>query len=790
MAEPLSGQPLRRREDARFLTGAGLYTADIEGPGALHLHVLRSPHAHARILGVDTAAARAMPGVRLVLTGADLAAAGLGPLPCPAAVKTDEPLIVPERHALARDRARHVGEPVACVVADTAAQARDAAEAIEVSYDPLPAVVDSRAALAPGAPQVWEQAPGNQAFRFERGDRAAVEAAFAAAAHTISLDLVNQRLHAAPIEPRAAIGRHDSATDSFDLVLTGQGVHGIRAQLAGPVLGVPEARVHLSCPDVGGGFGLKNFLFPEHVLVLHAARRLGRPVRWVADGSEEFQAAVHARDFQGTARLALDAEGRFLALHADMAADLGAYCSAFGPAVPTNSISNAMGTVYAIPAVLLEVRGAFTNTLPVDAYRGAGKPEANYLMERLVDAAARRHGFDPLALRRRNLIRQFPHRSAFGITMDSGAFAETLDAAEALADRPGFAARRAEAASRGKLRGQGLACFLETARGAPGEWAAVRFAADGAVELAVGTQSNGQGHETSFPQIAADRLGLPVERFRLVQADTATVARGNGHGGARSLHMGGTALVLALDKALSRARRLAAHLLQAAPEELAFADGRFTVAGTERGIDLPALADAARDPADLPDGFAGDGATPESLPPCALDAEADNPSDLITFPGGAHVAEVEVDPGTGEIALLRYRAVDDYGTLVNPMLTEGQVQGGLAQGIGQALMERIAYDPASGQLLSASPMDYALPRAADLPPLPVRFLSVPTASNPLGAKGAGQAGAIAAPQTVVLAVLDALAPLGVTEIDMPATPERLWRAIRDARDAERRPPGV
>jgi carbon-monoxide dehydrogenase large subunit len=768
--EGFSGRPLRRREDARFLTGAGRYTADVEAPGALHLHVLRSPHAHARVLGVEAGAARAAPGVRLVLTGADLAAAGVGPLPCPAVVNTTGPLIVPERHALARDRVRHVGEPVACVVADTAALARDAAEAVEVSYDPLPAVVGSHAALAPGAPRIWQQAPGNQAFRFERGDRAAVEAAFARAAHVVSLHLVNQRLHAAPIEPRAAIGRHDPATDGFDLVLSGQSVHTIRAQLAGPVLGVPEDRVRLSCPDVGGGFGLKNFLYPEHVLVLHAARLLGRPVRWVAEPSEEWQAAVHARDLQGTARLALDAEGGFLALHADMAADLGAYCSAFGPGVPTNSISNAMATVYAVPAVLLEVRGAFTNTLPVDAYRGAGKPEANYMMERLVDAAARRLGFDPVALRRRNLVTCFPHRSAFGITMDSGGFAEALDAAEALADRTGFAGRRAESGARGKLRGLGLACFLETARGSPGEWAAVRFPADGSVEIAVGTQSNGQGHETSFAQVAADRLGVPVESFRLVQADTAAVARGNGHGGARSLHMGGTALVLALEKALDRARRLAAHLLQASPGELVFAAGRFAVEGTERGVDLFALARAARDAANLPDGMEP-----------GLDAEADNPSDLITFPGGAHIAEVEVDPDTGEAALLRYQAVDDYGRLVNPLLTEGQVQGGLAQGIGQALLEQVAYDPGSGQLLSGSLMDYALPRAGDLPPLPVRFVSVPTASNPLGVKGAGQAGAIAAPHTVVLAVLDALAPLGVSTLDMPATPERVWRAIRDAR---------
>lgn len=764
------GLSLRRTEDARFLTGQGRYVADIATPGALHGHVLRSPYAHARITGMETAAARAMPGVHAVLTHADLAAEGIGPLPCPAVVATVAPIIVPDRHALARDTVRHVGDPVAFVVADTAAQARDAAEAIEVAYEALPAVVESRAALAPGAPQIWPQAPGNLVFRFERGDRAATEAGFAAAAHVISLDLVNNRVHAAPIEPRAAVARWDAAAGSFDLLLAGQGVHGIRRQLAADVFHMPEEKFRLHCPDVGGGFGLKNFLFPEYVVLLLAARRLGRPVAWVADYTEEFQGAVHGRDLRGRARLALDAEGRFLALHAEMAADMGAYCSSHGPACPTNSVSTAIGGVYAIPAILLEVTGAFTNTTPVDAYRGAGKPEANYLTERLVQAAARQLGMDPVALRRRNLITAFPYRSATGMLMDTGRFAGNLDDLEALADRSGFAARRAEAAARGKLRGLGVACFLETSRGAPHEWAAVRFAADGMVELCLGTQSNGQGHETSFPQFAADHLGLPRERFRLVQADTNSIAYGNGHGGARSLHVGGTALVMAMDKVLDKARPIAAHLLQAAPEALDFAAGRFTVRGTERSVTLDAVAEAARDAANLPEGVEP-----------GLDAEAKNLSELITFPSGAHVAEVEVDPDTGAITLLRYQAVDDYGRLINPMLTAGQVQGGLAQGIGQALMEEIAYDPGSGQLLSASFMDYCLPRAVDLPDLDIAFGELPTRSNPLGVKGSGQAGAIGAPQTVVHAVLDALAPLGVTHIDMPATPERVWRAIRAAR---------
>ncbi len=505
-------------------------------------------------------------------------------------------------------------------------------------------------------------------------------------------------------------------------------------------------------------------------MLLLAARRLGRPVAWVADYTEEFQGAVHGRDLRGRARLALDAEGRFLALHAEMAADMGAYCSSHGPACPTNSVSTAIGGVYAIPAILLEVTGAFTNTTPVDAYRGAGKPEANYLTERLVQAAARQLGMDPVALRRRNLITAFPYRSATGMLMDTGRFTANLDDLEALADRSGFAARRAQAASRGRLRGLGVACFLETSRGAPHEWAAVRFAADGMVELCLGTQSNGQGHETSFPQFAADHLGLPRERFRLVQADTDSIAYGNGHGGARSLHVGGTALVMAMDKVLDKARPIAAHLLQAAPEALDFAAGRFTVRGTERSVTLDTVAEAARDAANLPEGVQP-----------GLDAEAKNLSELITFPSGAHVAEVEVDPDTGAIALLRYQAVDDYGRLINPLLTAGQVQGGLAQGIGQALLEEIAYDPGSGQLLSASFMDYCLPRAVDLPDLDITFGELPTRSNPLGVKGSGQAGAIGAPQTVVHAVLDALAPLGVTHIDMPATPERVWRAIRAAR---------
>jgi carbon-monoxide dehydrogenase large subunit len=734
--------------------------------------VLRSQHAHAAIDGIDAAAARAMPGVRGVFTAADLDRDGIGTLPCIAQVATVAPIIAPPRPALARDRVRHVGDPVAFVVADTREEARDAAERIAVAYRPLPSVVDAVAALAPDAPAVWDEAPGNLSYRFERGDRAAVEAAFAAAAHVVEIALVNNRVVVVPIEPRAAIGSYDAASEAFDLLLTGQGVHSIRNQLASAVFHMPPERIRAHAPDVGGGFGTKNFLYPEWVLVLYAARRLGRPVRWVAERGEEFVASAQGRDNHTRARLALDADGRFLALDVDTVANLGAYLSTNGPGSSTNSPASAMGGVYDIPSVFMSVCGVHTNTVPIDAYRGAGKPEANYLTERLVDRAASQLEIDPIELRRRNVIRRFPYRSGLGVTIDCGRFAANLDDVAALIAGCGFAQRRQDAASRGRLRGLAAACFLETSRGTPGERAEIRFHLDGRVALALGTQSNGQGHETSFPQIATDLLGLPIDAFRFVQADTREVKSGNGHGGARSMHMGGAALHQAAQMVIAKGRALAAHLLQADPKEVVFADGRFTVGsvGGERGIDLIDLAAAARDPANLPDGM-----TP------GLDADAYNDSDLFTFPNGCHAAEVEIDPETGAVTLERYIAIDDYGRLINPMLTAGQVQGGLAQGIGQAMLERTVYDDESGQLLSGSLMDYALPRAGDLPSLDVTLAGVATERNPLGVKGSGQAGCMAAPQTIVHAILDALSPLGIDHIDMPATPERVWRAIRDSR---------
>ena len=770
MTESHIGRSLGRLEDWRFLTGHGRYVDDFNLPGQLHATVLRSPHGNALIKGIGAAAARAMPGVRGVFTAADLDADGVGALPCIARVATVAPMIVPPRPALARDRVRHVGDPVAFVVADSIEQARDAAETITVAYHPLPTVVEATAAIAPDAPLLWDAAPGNLSYRFERGDRAAVEAAFAAAAHVFEIELVNNRLVAAPIEPRAAIGCYDAAADCFDLLLTGQGVHSLRQQLADIVFQMPAERFRVRAPDVGGGFGVKNFLYPEWVLVLWASRRLDRPVKWVAERGEEFVSSAQGRDNHTRARLALDRDGRFLALDVDTVADLGAYLSTNGPGSSTNSPAIAMGGVYDIPAVFMAVRGVFTNTVPIDAYRGAGKPEANYLIERLVDRAARRLRTDPIELRRCNLISRFPYRTGLGVTIDCGRFAANLDdmATRLLTDD--FEARREEAAERGKLRGLGLACFLETSRGTPGERAEIRFEPEGQVALVLGTQSNGQGHETSFPQIAVGLLGLPIEAFRFVQADTNAVKSGNGHGGARSMHMGGTALYLAAQVILSKGRMLAAHLLQADPSEVSFAAGRFTVGAGERSIGLSALAEAARETANLPDGM-----TP------GLDADAYNDSDVFTFPSGCHSAEVEIDPETGVVRLERYAALDDYGRLINPMLTRGQVQGGLAQGIGQALFENTVYDESSGQLLSGSFMDYALPRADDLPSLDVTLAQLPTMVNPLGVKGAGQAGCIAAPQTIINAIVDALAPLGIDHIDMPATPERIWRAIRNVR---------
>jgi aerobic carbon-monoxide dehydrogenase large subunit len=759
------GQSLRRLEDERFLTGRGRYVEDIEEAGAAWMHVVRSPRAHAEIARIDTDAARAVPGVLGVFTADDLAE--LGPLPCMAPVASVTPMAMPPRFALAQDRVRHVGDPVAFVVAEDRFAARDAAELVEVEWRPLPCVVDAPAAMRDGAPALWAEAANNVSYRFQKGDAEAVRTATASAAHVVELELINNRLVISALEYRAAIARHDA--DGYHLLFSGAGVHQLQKQLADYVFRVPPAQMHVACPDVGGGFGVKNALYPEWVMLLWAARRLGRPVRWNSERAEDFITTAQGRDNVTRAKLALDADGRFLALDVSTVANLGGYLSSGGPGSSTTAPANAMGSGYVIPAIFMDVFGVFTNTVPIDAYRGAGKPEVNYMIERLIDEAARRCGFDAVELRRRNLVREFPYHKALGTVIDGGRFAANLTDEMAAADVTGFAVRRDASRERGLLRGIGITCFMETARGAPNEGAEIRFSEDGRIALHVGTQSNGMGHETTYAQIAADLLGLPIETFHYVQADTLQVRAGNGHGGARSMHMGGAALCRTVDTMLAKGRTVAARLLQAQSDEIVFADGRFSVRSEpSRAIGLLDTARAARDPATATE---------------SLDTYVWNELDLITFPNGCHIAEVEIDADTGEVTLLRYGAVDDFGTLINPMLTVGQVQGGVVQGIGQALYEHTVYDPDSGQMLSGSFMDYTLPRAAHLPPLDITLNGVPTKANPLGVKGSGQAGAIAAPQAIICAVLDALAPLGVTHIDMPATPERVWQAIRRAKPA-------
>lgn len=754
-----------RLEDHRFLTGEGRFTADLRREGEVHGFVLRSPYAHAEILNVDVGDAASMPGVIAIITAADLSADGLGDLQNKSQIPSDPPMVHPPRPVLARGKVRLVGEAVAFVVAESLAAAQDASEAILVDYKDLPAVVDPAAALAAGAPQIAEDAPGNLICIFRTGDQSAADAAIAGATHVLEITVDNHRVSALPLEPRAAIGAYDAAKDELLLTLTGQGVHGIRGHLAAPVFGLPPEKLHVMAHDVGGGFGAKNFAYPEWALVLYAARKLGRPVKWVAERTEDVLGGAHGRAVKSTARMGLDTSGKILGLSAHLTADLGGYLSNGAPGSGTVSVTRSLQGMYDIPAVYMESTGVLTNTAPVDAYRGAGKPEGNFLIERMMETAARRFGFDPVELRRLNAISAFPHTTALGFEVDTGDFKALVDRAEASSDRAGFETRRAEAKSRGKLRGLGFAGFLESARGAPSEGADLRFTDDGMIEVRPGTESNGQGHETTFTQLVADRLGRPMDEVRYIQADTRETRMGSGHGGARSMHMGGTAIVGAIDMALEKGKGVAAGMLQAPPEQVQFMRGDF-VAGDGRAVSLTDVAAAARQPE-----FGLEG---------GLDSFFSWEEAPITWPAGCHAAEVEIDPETGDVQLLAYTGVDDYGVLLNEQLTEGQVIGGLVQGIGQALGEQIIYDPETAQCLSATLMDYAAPLARILPMFNIEFLSTPTEANPLGVKGSGQAGAIAAAQTVINAVIDALAPLGIDHLDMPATPERVWRAVQAA----------
>ncbi|WFU14012.1 xanthine dehydrogenase family protein molybdopterin-binding subunit [Bradyrhizobium sp. CB3481] len=768
MTEPLLGRSINRLEDERFVRGRGRYVADLAAPKALHGVVIRSPHAHARIRAINADAARRMPDVAAVLTGEDLAADSIGPLPCAVTqIPMTTPLVVPPYHALARGAVRYVGEPVGFVVAANAEAARDAAEAVTVDYEPLPPVVAIAEAIDPNAPSVWPQASGNIAFQFNRGEIGPVEAAIRDAAHVVQCELVNNRVVAAPLETRGALGEFDAATGRLHLTASAAGAHGIRNPLADDVFHVSRDKLRVSIPDVGGGFGMKNVVYPEWVLVLWAARRLGRSVKWIGDRNEDFVGSAHGRDSLVRARLALDRDGRFLALDTKVFANLGAYVSTVAPAVPTMAMASAMGGVYDIPLIAFESRGVFTNTTPVDAYRGAGKPEANYLIERCIDIAADQLGIDALKLRRKNIFRRFPHASAMGLSVEQGSFKHAIDSAVAAAD--GFKARQKSSRARGGLRGLGYACFLETARGIPNEVAEARIREDGLIELKVGTHSSGQGHETTYAQIAADALGLPLQRFRFHQGDTDELDSGGGHGGARSMHQGGTALLMAAEGVIENARRLAARLLQAGMDAVQYEAGMLRVAATGQEISLDEVARASYQ-------TPGDDVAP------GLTHQATHLCDRYTFPNGCHLAEVEIDPETGAVKLDRYVIFDDYGRLLDPRLTLGQVHGGVVQGIGQALFEQALFDEQTGQILSGSLMDYALPRADDLPAFEGDLAQdFPSKANRLGVKGSGQAGAIAAPATIMNAVMNALAPLGVRHLDMPATPERIWQAIRTAR---------
>jgi carbon-monoxide dehydrogenase large subunit len=747
-SETLIGRSLLRGEDDRLLKGAGRFIADRRLPGMLHAVLHRSPHAHATILGIDATDARAMPGVVAVFTGADLAAAGFRPLPCVRPIESIDgrPFSPPSRHALAVNRVRHVGDPIALVVAESMAAASDAADLVLVDYDPLPAAIDPET-----SPEI--------AFVWEKGERAAVDAAMAAAAAIVELRVVNNRVLMFPIEPRGAIGEHDPVSGRYTLYTPTQGAHLIR-RLVAPSLDVGEEKLRVVTEDVGGSFGLKLVNAPEQTLVLFAAKVLGRPVCWIATRSESCASDNAGRDHVSHARAAFDADGRILALEVRTFGNLGAYASALSPTTHTAGFAATLGGAYAIPAMHVRSTGVYTHVAPTDAYRGSGKPESLSLTERLMERAARELGLDPVEIRRRNLVpaTAMPYRAATGYVFDSGDFPAALERALDVADWRGFPARRAAAVAKGLRRGIGISCYIHTTGVTSSEISRVELEQDGHVVVKTGLQSSGQGHETTLAQLVADRLGLPVGRIRLLQGDTGKLAATGGpSAGSSSLQVGGVTIMRAVERMLEAARGAAAEQLETAAVDLDFSGGAFVIRGTDRAIDLAALAQrlAAAD-----------------LPVCAGEAALEGST--LTVPNGAYVAEVEIDPETGEVRLLRFSGADDAGRRLNPMLVEGQLHGALAQGIGQALTERVVYDRATGQLLSGSLMDYGIPRATDLPNFDLVAVDVPTANNPLGMKGVAEVGCIGAPAAVMNAVIDAI---GGEEIDMPATPEVVWRAL-------------
>ena len=762
----------RRSEDGPLLTGGGRFTDDLHVPGEAHAAFVRAPSAHAIIRGIDPRPALALPGVVAVLTGADARAAGLGAVPPAAAFpgRGGRPLVSAPIPPLAIERVRYVGEAVAIVVAETPAQAADAAAAVVVDLEPLPAVADVDTALAPGAPAIWPGAPDNVAFDWADGDPAAVEAAFARAAHVARVRLLDTRVAPAALEPRAAIGQWSPAEERYTLTASTQGVAVVRRLLAEGVLKVPPDRLRVVTGDVGGGFGMKVQAYPEYAALLFAARRTGRPVKWCAARVESFLADTAGRDGVLEAALALDADGRFLALRMRARVGLGAYVTAFAAVFGTANTRNCLSSVYRIPAIAIDVTLAFTNAAPLGPYRGAGRPEALYVIERLIDQAATDLGVDRVALRRRNLIppAAMPYRTPNGPIYDSGEFETVMDRALALADWAGFPARRAASERAGRLRGIGLACFLEVAGGILDETVELRFAADGTVALHTGAQPMGQGHRSTFPAVIAARLGIDPSAVRLVQGDSDLVPAGTPSVASRSMMMAGSAAAVACDAAVEKGRRIAAHHFEAAAPDVEFEGGRFRVRGTDRSVGLLEL--AARAPAlpGLPRDLSG-----------GLDSTGTFVSPQMSFPNGCHVTEVEIDPETGRVSVVGYAAVDDVGRVVHETIVEGQIHGGIAQGLGQVLGEHVVYDE-SGQLLTGSLMDYVLPRALDLPALRVDHHEVPCTTNPLGVKGAGESGVAGALPSAVNAVLDALGARGVRALDLPMSPARVWAALRKA----------
>jgi carbon-monoxide dehydrogenase large subunit len=761
-------QPVRRVEDPRLLKGMGRYTDDIVLPGMLHGIVLRSPHAAAVIQSTNLTAATPMPGVRAIYSSADLKAASLGSLPCAAPVQNRDgtDMASPAHPVLADGAVHHVGDPVAFIVADSLKQARDAAELIQIDYDVLPSATDLATAMDQGVPAVWPDAKNNVVFDWEIGDKAATDAAFARAAHVTKLTVVNNRIVVASMEARAAIADYDPATGRWTLYANTQGGWLLK-NLIGPLFNSDPENFRIVTPDVGGGFGMKLFLYAEHVLTCFAARALGRPVKWAADRTEAFLCDTQGRDNITTGELAIDADGKFTALRSRNISNMGAYLSTFAPYIPTYAGTSVLSSVYGFKAIYANILGVFTHTMPVDAYRGAGRPEANYLVERLVDAAARELNIDRIELRRRNMVppSAMPHATPVGKTYDSGEFQVVMDAALTKMDYAGFASRQAAATALGRRRGLGLAYYLEATGGDPTERAEIRFADDGFVDVYVGTQSTGQGHETAYVQLTANRLGIDGDKIRVRQGDTDTIPVGGGTGGARSLYSEGQAIVKTADAVIEKGKQAAAEALEAAIADITFTDGNFSIVGTDRSIDIISLAATQRRKA------------ASGQPAITLDTAEVAAIDDHTFPNGCHMAEVEIDPETGVTTVVRYVVCDDFGTTVNPLIVRGQVAGGVAQGLGQAMLEHTVFDPESGQLLSGSFMDYALPRADNLPDVEVDLLEIPCATNALGVKGAGEAGAVGSPPALINAIIDALRGDGVTSIDMPATPERVWRAL-------------